>query len=109
MSIAEKVVQAHVVDIAFESPHTYCATCRECDWTYTGHLVDAARAAGVLHLAAVTEATVRDGLGGILDGLAATAHADLKADRRRTRADAYDSGRALALETAAQIARGVTQ
>ena len=60
------------------------------------------------HIAAVTEEAVREQIARELNALAVIARDELRADRRRTRAESYDGGTALAYEAAARIARGDT-
>ena len=58
------------------------------------------------HIAAVTEAAVREHIAAALDDLARARHDDLKETKRRTRAETFAGASAMAYELAAQIARG---
>ena len=60
------------------------------------------------HIAAVTEAAVREHIAAALDDLARARHDDLKETKRRTRAETFAGASAMAYELAARIARGVT-
>ena len=60
----------------------------------------------VTHVAAVTEAAVREHIAAALDDLARVHHDDLKKTKHRTRAETFAGASAMAYELAARIARG---
>ena len=89
--------------------------CTGCDFAWQRSASDVANGtldgtavqeAAAAHIAAVTEAAVREHIAAALDDLARARHDDLKETKRRTRAESFAGASAMAYELAARIARG---
>ena len=104
-ALTDKIVAEHDTYLTYLTGGDLRASCEGCDWTFEGDSIDAVVECS-RHVAAVTEAAVREHIAAALDDLARARHDDLKETKRRTRAETFAGASAMAYELAARIARG---
>lgn len=104
-ALTDKIVAEHDTYLTYLTGGDLRASCEGCDWTFEGDSIDAVVECS-RHVAAVTEAAVREHIAAALDNLARARHDDLKETKRRTRAETFAGASAMAYELAARIARG---